>query len=117
MNKNLLANKTKKLALAIIKFCTKLPQKQEFWVISNQVIKSATSIGANYRSACRSKSKADFIAKLPIMEEEADETLYWLELLEELAFKGSKELEQMKNETDQIVAIVVASKKTAKKNM
>ena len=64
MNKEELKDRTKKLALDVIRFSSRLPQKQDFWVISKQLIRSATSVGANYRSACRAKSKADFIAKL-----------------------------------------------------
>jgi four helix bundle protein len=90
MNKEELKDRTKKLALDVIRFCSRLPQKQDFWVISKQLIRSATSVGANYRSACKAKSKLDFIAKLAIVEEEADETLYWLELIEELGFKNEK---------------------------
>jgi len=101
----------------MIKFCSKLPQKQEFWVISKQLIRSATSVGANYRSTCRAKSKADFIAKLSIVEEEADETVYWLELIEELGFKNDEVLKALKNEANQLISIVVASKRTARKNL
>jgi four helix bundle protein len=68
MNKEELKDRTKKLALDVIRFCSRLPQKQDFWVISKQLIRSATSVGANYRSACRAKSKLDFIAKLAIVE-------------------------------------------------
>ncbi len=117
MNKKDLKDRTKKLALDIIGFCSKLPQKQEFWIISKQLIRSATSVGANYRSACRAKSKADFIAKLSIVEEEADETVYWLELIEELGFKNDEVLKVLKNEANQLISIVVASKRTARKNL
>jgi four helix bundle protein len=81
------------------------------------LIRSATSVGANYRSACRAKSKLDFIAKLAIVEEEADETLYWLELIEELGFKTDEDLKRLKDETNQINSIIVASKRTARKNL
>lgn len=129
--KNDLQNRTKKLAIAIIRFCSVLPQKQEFWVISKQLIRCATSVGANYRSACRGKSKPDFINKLSIVEEEADESLYWMEIIKELSngedgfskyeFRMSNqmslELERLYKEMDEITAIIVASKKTAKRNM
>ena len=117
MNKEELKDRTKKLALDVIRFCSRLPQKQDFWVISKQLIRSATSVGANYRSACRAKSKLDFIAKLAIVEEEADETLYWLELIEELGFKNDDDLKRLKDETNQIISIIVASKRTARKNL
>jgi len=117
MNKEELKDRTKKLALDVIRFCSRLPQKQDFWVISKQLIRSATSVGANYRSACRAKSKLDFIAKLAIVEEEADGTLYWLELIEELGFKNDVDLKRLKDETNQIISIIVASKRTARKNL
>ena len=79
-------------------------------------MRSATSVGANYLSACRAKSKADFIAKLSIVEEKADESIYWLELLEELEMRQDKELQRLRDEANQSVAIIVASKKTARKN-
>jgi four helix bundle protein len=79
-------------------------------------MRSVTSVGANYLSACRAKSKADFIAKLSNVEEEADESIYWLELLEELEMRQDKELQRLRDEANQLVAIIVASKKTARKN-
>jgi four helix bundle protein len=113
---NNLQDRTKKFALDVIRLCVRLPQKQEFWIIGKQLIRSATSVGANYRSACRAKSKADFIAKLSIVEEEADESIYWLELLEELKVQ-EPELPRLKDEGNQLVAIMVASKKTARGNV
>ena len=113
---NDLQDRTKKFALDVIRLCTRLPQKQEYWIIGKQLIRSATSVGANYRSACRAKSKADFIAKLSIVEEEADESIYWLELLEELKVQDP-ELPRLKDEGNQLVAITVASKKTARGNV
>jgi four helix bundle protein len=111
-----LQGRTKKFALDVIRLCIRLPQKQKFWIIQRQLMRSATSVGANYRSACRAKSKPDFIAKLSIVEEEADESVYWLELLEELEMSQDKELQRLKDEANQLVAIVVASKKTARRN-
>jgi len=113
---NELQDRTKKFALDVIRLCVRLPQKQEFWIIGKQLIRSATLVGANYRSACRAKSKADFIAKLSIVEEEADESIYWLELLEELKVQ-EPELPRLKDEGNQLVAIMVASKKTARGNV
>ena len=113
---NDLKDRTRKFALDVIRFCSRLPQKQEFSIISKQLIRCATSVGANYRSACRGKSKVDFIAKLSIVEEEADEAVYWLELLEGLGLDQDKELQRLKDEASQLVAIMVASKKTARRN-
>ena len=113
---NDLKDRTKQFAIDVIRHCSTLPQKQEFWVISKQLMRSASSVGANYRSACRAKSKADFIAKLSIVEEEADESMYWMELLEALADDRNKELLRLKDEANQLVSIIVASKKTARNN-
>lgn len=90
--------------------------KAEFKVISNQLLRAATSVGANYRAACRSKSKADFINKLSIVEEEADECGYWFELLEKLPATGRSDLTRLQDEASQLVAIMVQSKKTARNN-
>ena len=110
---NDLKERTKKFALDIFRLCSGLPQKQEFRIISNQLMRCGSSVGANYRAACRSKSKADFINKLSIVEEEADESGFWLELLESLG-NGNSELLRLRNETDQRTAIMVQSKKTAR---
>ena len=112
-----LKERTKKFALDVIRFCSSLPKKEEFFIISKQLIKCSTSVGANYRSACRAKSNKDFISKLSIVEEEADESLYWMELLEELGLNNNDEFQRLKNESDQLVSIIVASKKTARKKM
>ena len=106
--------RTKRFAVDVVRFCMHLPQKQEFWVIGKQLMRCGTSVGANYRSACRAKSRPDFINKLSIVEEEADESMYWFELLEELGISQNKELLRLKDEANQLVAIVVASKKTAR---
>jgi four helix bundle protein len=111
---NDLKERTKRFALDIIGYCSTLPNKPEFRVVTSQLLRSGTSVGANYRAACRSKSKADFINKLSIVEEEADESGYWLELLENLAINNQAELGRLKNEASQLVAIMVQSKKTAR---
>ncbi|MCH7782236.1 four helix bundle protein [candidate division KSB1 bacterium] len=109
--------RTKKFALDIIRFCATLPKRQEYFIIGKQLMRSATSVGANYRSSCRAKSRKDFILKLSIVEEEADECLYWLELVEELNKNKSDMLNQLKNEANELLSIIVASKKTARKNL
>ena len=91
-----------------------LPNKPSAWAIAKQIIRSSTSIGANYRAARRAKSTADFINKLKIMEKEADETQYWLEILEESNLINTERIETIKKEVNEIVSIVVASIKTAK---
>jgi four helix bundle protein len=109
-----LKERTKRFALDTIRFCTALPRTEEYRIISRQLLRCATSVGANYRSARRAKSRPDFVAKLAIVEEEADECLYWLELLGELGISSRTELARLSDEANQLVAIVVASKKTAR---
>jgi four helix bundle protein len=111
---NDLKERTKQFALDVLRFCSALPAKPEFRVIASQLMRAGASVGANYRAACRSKSKADFINKLSIVEEEADESEYWLELLEDLAVPNTPELLRLKSEASQLVAIMVQSKKTAR---
>ncbi len=111
---NDLKDRTRRFALDVLRFCSTLPAKAEFRVVSNQLMRAGTSVGANYRAACRSKSKADFINKLSIVEEEADESEYWLDLLENLIASNNLELLRLKNEASQLVAIMVQSKKTAR---
>src|SRR5262249_459026 len=91
-----------------------MPKTQEFWIINRQLIKCATSVGANYRSSRRAKSDADFIAKLSIVEEEADESMYWLELIGELTTSQSEELRRLRAEANELTSIFVKSKKTAR---
>jgi four helix bundle protein len=83
-------------------------------IISRQLLRSATSVGANYRAACRAQSRAEFAAKLSIVVEEADETLYWLELLKESGFIQPERLRELIKEADELVAIATSSRKTAK---
>jgi four helix bundle protein len=100
------------LALEIIALVESLPRSRTADVIGRQLLRSGTSIGANYRAACRGKSKADVISKLPIVEEEADETIYWLELLIESQTVEVSRVNLLLTETNEIVAMVVASIKT-----
>jgi four helix bundle protein len=104
--------RTKKLAVAIIKQVEKLPRSLAADVIGKQVIRSSTSIGANYRAACRAKSTPDMINKMKIVEEESDETQYWLELLVEAGLAPKDQIASLYKETDEILAMTVASIKT-----
>jgi four helix bundle protein len=110
-----LKDRTKQFAIRVIKLCSSLPRTSEHVVIGKQLMRSASSVGANYRSACRGKSRADFIAKLSVVEEEADESIYWMELLEALGQTPKTELTNLKDEANQLVSIIVASKKTARR--
>ena len=111
-----LAARTRRFALDVVKFCGGLPRGMEYQVISRQLLRAATSVGANYRSACRAKSRADFVHKLATVEEEADECCYWLELLSELEPRQQPELKRLLGEAGELTAIVVASRKTARKS-
>ncbi len=86
MNSDDLKFRTKKFAIRIIRLIENLPNNPTGRVLGNQLLRSATSVGANYRAACRSRSKKEFISRIKIVEEEADESLYWLELINELNF-------------------------------
>jgi four helix bundle protein len=109
-----LRNRTRTFAIETIKLATLLPTDFVTAHLARQLVRSGTSVGANYRSACRAKSNADFIAKMSIVEEEADETGYWLELLVETNTVSQKSVAALASEVDQLVRIVVASIKTAR---
>ena len=105
--------RTKRFALEIIRLVASLPKTIEGRVVGNQLIRSGTSVGANYRAACRGKSKADFISKLGTVEEEADESCYWLELIIDGNILPQTEVDPLLKEANEITAIIVASRKTA----
>ena len=106
----------KKMALRVIQLAMSLPKNVVSIVLSKQVVRSATSVAANYRSACKARSKADFISKLGIVEEEADETQLWLELIIESNLMKSSRIDDLLNEVRQLTAIFAASRITARKN-
>ena len=116
MNEVELKERTKRIALRVIKVIEALPPTKVADVIGRQLLRSGTSVGANYRAACRSKSLADMIAKLAIVEEEADESIYWLELLIESEILPAHRLLELIDELNQIVAITVSSQKTLRGN-
>jgi four helix bundle protein len=109
-----LKQRTKEFALRIIKLVESLPRDKISDVIGKQLLRSGTSVGANYRSACRAKSTADFISKMGTVEEEADESIYWMELLVESGPISKDEVDELLDEADQLVAIIVSSIKTAR---
>jgi len=106
--------RTKDFAKRVINLCRQLPETREGHLIGNQLFRSGTSVGANYRAACRGRSKAEFIAKLGIVLEEADESIYWLEILSETQIIKTNLLEPVMEEANALVGIFVASLKTAK---
>jgi len=106
--------RTKKFALRVVRLVESLPVGRTADVIGKQLVRSGTSVGANYRSACRARSKADFVAKMGIVEEEADELIYWMELLVESGLMREELLKDLMNEAGQVVAICVSSINTAR---
>ena len=112
MNEKIFKDRTKKLAIAILKLVEGLPRSISADAIARQIVRSGTSIGANYRAACRAKSTADMINKLKIVEEESDETTYWLEIITEMGYLSHEKIAPLAKETNEIVAMTVASIKT-----
>ncbi len=106
-------NRTKGFALNVLQMTETLKRTSEAEILKKQLIRSATSIGANYRSACRARSKPEFISKMKIVVEEADETQYWLELLNDLGFLGREQYNDLSDEAGQIVAIFVKAVQTS----
>ena len=107
-------NRTKQFALRVIRLVESLPNTKSTQVIGKQLLRCGTSVGANYRAVCRAKSTADFINKLAIVEEEADEAIYWIELLVESNQIKQNLVANLLDETDQILSIVVSAIKTSK---
>ena len=116
MDSEQLKDRTKKLAIDIIRLTDTLPKSDSTTILNRQIIRSATSIAANYRAACRARSKADFVNKLGIVEEESDETLFWLEMFIESGKVRKENIAYLYKEVNEIVAIFSASHKTAKAN-
>lgn len=115
MNKDEMKQRTKKFALQIIKLVETLPRRRIVEIIGRQLLRSGTSVGANYRAVCRAKSTKDFISKMGIVEEELDESMYWMELLVESGNSESNKISALMKEADELLAITVSSIKTARR--
>ena len=115
MEGNDLRKRTKQYALRIVKLVRALPNNQICWVVGKQLLRSGTSVGANYRAACRARSTKEFIAKIGIVIEEADESAFWIEIIIEAGIYDKTMIEPLLQETNEIVAIMVASSNTAQK--
>ena len=111
-----LRNRTMEFALSIVQMSAKLPKTVEAQVLGKQVLRAGTSVGANYREASRSRSKAEFVAKIGDCLKELDETAYWLELLGESSIVPSAKLATLRDECDQLLAIFTAISKRTKAN-
>jgi four helix bundle protein len=106
--------RTKCFALRIIKLYRALPKTDEARIVGKQILRSGTSVGANYRAVCRARSRAEFVAKLGIVLEETDETAFWLELMQEAGIFPEPKLHDLKQEANELISIFVASARTAK---
>ena len=110
-----LKDRTKRFAVAIIQLSRELPRTIAGRTVGHQMIRSGTSVGANYRASCRARSRAEWVAKLGVVEEEADETLFWLEVAVEAKLISGDRAQQLLKEADELTAIFVSSLKTAKR--
>ena len=116
MNENELKSRTKQFGLRVMNLVDTLPKTTAGRAIGNQLVRSGTSVGANYRAACRSRSKAEFIAKIGIVAEEADESAFWLELIMEGGLLKPERVSPLHQEAEELTAIFTASGRTAKEN-
>ena len=105
--------RTKRFALRVMTLVEASPNTVRGRVIANQIMRSATSVGANYRAACRARSRAEFISKIGVVEEEANETAFWLELIIESKIRRAKQIAPLSDEANELVAITAASRKSA----
>jgi four helix bundle protein len=106
--------RTKQFALQVVKLCQILPPRDEARILGRQLLRSGTSVGANYRAACRARSRAEFVAKLGVVLEESDETTFWLELLVEGNVMNGERIHALIKESEELTAIFVTSLRTAK---
>ena len=112
MNEAELKRRTKLFALRVLKLVDALPERRSSRVLANQLCRSGTSVGANYRAACRSRSTAEMISKLAVVEEEADESGFWLELIEDHGLMPAAKLKPLLKEADELTAIMASSRLT-----
>ena len=109
--------RTKSFALRIIRMFRSLPKTEEARILGRQVLRSGTSVAANYRAVCRARSKAEFTAKLGVVVEEADETIFWLELLVKSEIVPEEKIHSLMNEANELLAIFAASRHTARRGV
>ena len=116
MTREKFRDRTFEFGIRCIRLAESLPKSMVAQVVAKQLIRAATSVGANYRAAVRGKSRADFTAKMGIVEEECDETLYWIEVIVALSLVPAQRTTALQSEANEIIAVVVSSIKTARKN-
>ena len=114
MTPDKMKERTKQFALRVLHLVSALPKQRVADLLARQLTRSGTSVGANYRAACRGRSKAEFVAKMGIVEEELDECLYWMELIAEESFVPKKRLEPLMGEANELLAMIVASIRTTR---
>ena len=112
-----LRERTKKFAIRVIRLFQALPKSPEAQILGKQLLRCRTAVAANYRAACRGRSRAEFISRMGVVAEEADESILWLELLEETGILSAKRLSEISNEAKELTAIFSTSLKTAKDNV
>ncbi len=117
MNQEELSARFMRFAIAIVRLTEKFPRKTVYFIIEKQIIRCSSSAGANYRAACRAKSGPDFINKLKIVEEELDETLFWLEFTIAVDPIWNSDVSPLKKEGNELLSIIVASIKTSRQNL
>lgn len=116
MTETEMKNRTKAFAIRVLKLVEALPETRSGRIIANQLGRSGTSVGANYRAVCRAKSAADMVSKLSIVEEEADESAFWLEVIPEANLLPESKVAALRKEANELTAIVVASRQTLLRN-
>ncbi len=116
MDKEELKQRTKQFGLRVIRLTEALPRNRVADVIGKQLLRAATSVGANYRAACRARSKADFISKIGVVEEEADESVFWLEMIVDARLMSQSRVSELLQEASELTAIFTATSRTAKAN-
>lgn len=116
MNQIELKDRSKKFAIRIIRLFRSLPKTEDAKVIGRQILRSGTSVAANYRAVCRARSHVDFIAKMSIVVEEMDETIFWLEILVDAEIMTAARLKELLKESEELMAIFASSLQTAKQN-
>lgn len=116
MDQDELKKRTKAFAVRIVKMTEALPHKRAADIVARQLLRSATSVGANYRAACRARSHREFTARMGVVEEEADESLYWLELLVDADLMPESQLGALLQEAHELTAIFTSSSQTAREN-
>jgi four helix bundle protein len=116
MTRSEFRKRTFQFGIRCIRLAEALPQRAVTQIIARQLIRAATSVGVNYRAAVRSRSRADFVSKMGIVEEECDEAVYWIEVLLELGLVSEKRIKELLREADEILAVTISSIKTARKS-